>query len=82
MTWVGTGLIVLAMAMFGGSRMYIRNSKGNFAQNTQGNVNQIYTETSTTPAPPESPSFQERLFTWWAPAIIGVVGVIVAIIYH
>jgi hypothetical protein len=82
MTWLGIGLIVLAIAIFGGSRMNVRNSKGNFVQNTRGNVTQTYTETGATPGPPESPSFQERLFTWWAPVVIGIAGVIVAIIYH
>lgn len=68
----------LAAMAFGIRRMSVRNSKGNFTQNTGGNVNQTYSETGAA-APPPAHSFEDR-FLAWGGFLVAVAGLAVSIV--
>ncbi len=69
----------LAVMVFGVRRISVRNSKGNFANNTSGNVTQTYTETSGTAPPASGKSFEGR-FLAWGGFLVALAGLVVAII--
>jgi hypothetical protein len=80
------GIIAGLAAMgFAVRRMSVRNSRGNFAQNTGGSVNQTYTETGTAAPPAASAhSFEDRVLAWggFLVALAGLAVSIVPLLKH
>lgn len=77
------GIILLAVGLiimvFGSRRQSVRNSKGNVARNTGGNVNQTYTETGGAAPSASAKSFEDR-FLAWGGFVVAVVGLAVSIV--